>query len=122
MKKSAALLLMFILSITMLSGSSYAARIPNIVPLNDEEARRLLQMWLDDHPFDPPAVLAREHQEHTDDDGDAYYLFSLDDMQRYWLNFLVNKDTGDLFFMMISDGEEVTIEIEPLDDWYKKNL
>ena len=116
------MLFALVLSITMLSGLAHAARNSNIVPLNDVEARRLLQMWLDDHPFDPPAVLALKHEEYTNDNGDAFYLFSLDDVQRYWLNFLVNKDTGDLFFMMISDGEETTIEIEPLDDWYKKNF
>ena len=41
-------------------------------------------------------------------------------MERYWLNFLVHKQTKSLYFMMISDGEEAVIEIEPLDDWYNR--
>ena len=119
MKKSVVLFVVLILGIAMLSGLSYSASNPNAVPLNDMEARRILQMWMDNHPFEPPAVLATEHREYSDENGD-YYLFSLSDVQRYWMNFLVQKNTGDLFYMMISDGEETTIEIEPVDDWYNK--
>ena len=121
MKKSAILLLALILGITMLNGLSHAKTDPNTVPLNAGEARNILQLWLDEHPFQPPAVLALENREYSNDNGE-YYLFSLDDMQRYWLNFLVQKDTGDLFYMMISDGEETMIEIEPLDEWYQEHF
>ena len=117
-KKSAALLLTFILSMTMLSGLSHAETVPK--PLSAGEARQTLQMWLNGHPFQPPAILARGNKEYSHNNS-AYYLFSLADAQRYWLNFLVHKDTGNLFFMMISDGEETVIEIEPLNDWYNKH-
>jgi len=86
-----------------------------------EIAQRILQAWLDDHPFKPHAVLAPEHEEYSDSSGE-YYKFSLADNQRYWLNFLVHKKTGELLFMMISDGEETHIEIEPLDEWYDKHI
>ena len=90
--------------------------------LTAKEARKILQTWLDGHPLPPrPAVLTPEHQGH-EYDGEPHYLFSLDDPERYWLNFLVNKRTGGLFYMMISDGEETTIEIEPLDAWYTKHF
>ena len=90
-------------------------------PLPAEEARKILQTWLNGHPIQPHPVLARDHREYAYG-GDAYYLFSLDDIQRYWLNFLVHKKTGELLYMMISDGEHVSIEIEPLDAWYAKHF
>ena len=113
MKKSVVLLLALVLSITMLTVPSSAEN------LTANEARSILQKWLDVHPFESDAILALEHDEYSDDSGE-YYLFSLDDPERYWLNFLVHKKTGELLFMMISDGEEPSIEIEPLDDWYKE--
>ena len=85
------------------------------------QARTLLQKWLNGHPLPPrPAILARKHEEYTHG-GEAYYLFSLDDRERYWLNFLVHKKTGQLLYMMISDGEHASVEIEPLDAWYAKH-
>ena len=89
--------------------------------LSAGEARKILQTWLNGHPMDPRAVLAREHKEYVHG-GEAYYLFSLDDAQRYWLNFLVHKQTGELLYMMISDGEHATVEVEPLDAWYTKHF
>jgi hypothetical protein len=87
--------------------------------LTREEARRNLQIWIDDHPIQPPVILAVEYDEYTEG-NDEYYLFSLDEIERYWMNFLVHKETSEMFFMMISDGEESYIEITPLDDWYQK--
>jgi hypothetical protein len=87
--------------------------------LTAEEARRNLQLWLNEHPIEPSAVLASEYDEYMDG-ADGYYLFSIDDSERYWLNFLVHKETSELLFMMISDGEEEYIEIEPIEDWYKR--
>jgi hypothetical protein len=82
-----------------------------------QEARAILQDWLDSHPIAPPDVLSPEYSE-RDVDGEAYYLFSLDNMEMYWANLLVHKETGDLLFMMVSDGEEPDIYTMPLGDWY----
>ena len=91
-------------------------------PLTAGQAQQILQKWLNAHPLPPrPATLAPGHEEYACG-GDAYYLFSLDDRERYWLNFLVHKKTGKLLYMMISDGEFATIEIEPLDSWYAKHF
>jgi len=122
MKKLAILLFLFMLSIgASLTGWNQASAETHITTelLTAEQAREILQEWLDNHPFDRPAVLAFEHDEYSDGSAE-YYHFSLDDMERYWLNFLVHKQTKSLYFMMISDGEEAVIEIEPLDDWYNK--
>ena len=89
--------------------------------LTSDEARKILQTWLNSHPIDPRPVLANEYKEYTYGD-EAHYWFFLDDPQRYWLNFLLHKKTGELLYMMISDGEEATIEIEPLDAWYTKHF
>ena len=118
MKKLTTLLFMLILSITLLSVTS-CRKTNSTVPSNDAEARKHLQIWLDTHPIEPPAILAPENKEYIHENN-KYYWFSLVDVQRYWLNFLVRKETGELFYMMLSDGEEPVIEIEPLDDWYKK--
>jgi len=76
-------------AVTGTNSKDHAAR-ANIVLLTTEEARKILQAWLNDHPFKPPAVLAPEHEEYSDSSGE-YYQFSLADNQRYWLNFLVHK-------------------------------
>ena len=103
-----------------LSAATEVAPHPEALAMPAEEARKILQTWLDSHPIQPHAILAREYKEYVYG-GEAYYLFSLDDTQRYWLNFLVHKKTGELLYMMISDGEHVSIEIEPLDAWYAKH-
>jgi hypothetical protein len=72
---------------------------------------------LDGHPIAPPDTLSPEYSE-RDEGGEAYYVFSLDNMEMYWAYFLVHKETGDLMFMMISDGDEPDIHTEPLGDWY----
>ena len=88
-------------------------------PLTADEAWYMLQSWLDTHPLDEPKYLTDEYFEHSLD-GQDYYVFSLDDMSMYWANFLVNKNNGEFLFMMISDGEETHIEVEPLQDWYDR--
>jgi predicted small lipoprotein YifL len=88
---------------------------PNQMTAN--EARSVLRDWLAGHPIAPPDVLSAEYGE-RDVGGEAYYLFSLDNMEMYWANFLVHKQTGDLLFMMVSDGEEPDTYTMPLGDWY----
>ena len=118
MKKLTTLFFVFLISITLLNVTSCVKK-DSTKPSNDAEARKHLQMWLNTHPIEPPAILASENKEYIHENN-RYYWFSLTDVQRYWLNFLVHKETGELFYMMLSDGEEPVIEIEPLDDWYKK--
>jgi hypothetical protein len=88
--------------------------------LTAEEARKNLQVWLDEHPLQPPATLAREYDEYSEG-NDEYYLFSPDDMERYWLNFLVHKETSELLFLLTPDGLDPTPTIEPLDEWYHRS-
>ena len=105
-----------------IKGAGWVPSDDDIAPLTAGQAQTILQKWLKAHPLPPrPAVLAAGHEEYAHC-GDAYYLFSLDDRERYWLNFLVHKKTGKLMYMMISDGEFATIEIEPLDAWYAKHF
>lgn len=97
--------------------AEYAPKSNGGAPLTAEQARQILQFWLDGHPIEPPDALSLAYGERVEG-GEAYYLFSLDNMGLYWVNFLVHKETGALFFLMVSDGEEPVAYKEPIDDWY----
>ena len=102
------------------SPSKPASAEPADAGLSHFEARKILQIWLDAHPnIEPPFVLSFEYNEYSKG-GEDYYWFSLDDNERYWANFLVHKETGELLFMLMPDGEHPEIEIESLDDWYSR--
>ena len=108
-------------AIKVLVNGAMWATAPDGALVTVEDARKTLQAWLDVHPLPPrPAVLSATHGEHMHG-GEPYYLFSLEDNERYWLNFLVHKTTDELLYMMISDGEHPTTTIEPLDAWYARH-
>jgi len=92
--------------------------------LTADEAFLIYNIWLDDHFGGKSEIysytvnnLSNESYEYN---GEDYYLFRADDDTMYWYNILAHKQTGELFMMMTSDGEEPVTEIEPLDDWYER--
>jgi hypothetical protein len=51
--------------------------------------------------------------------GEPYYFFHANEDYMYWYNILVHMETGELLFMMTSDGMDPLTSIEPLDDWFE---
>ena len=148
MKRSAALLLALIISMTMLAGcgidnrelphaptaetdtntdapsatnapdatlSPDATDTPTVthIYITEDEARELMQTWIDAHPFQLGSNLEPERDDHIVD-GVEYYLFYLG-IERFGIaEVLVHKETGELFHLS-SLGNST---FEPLDDWY----
>ena len=81
------------------------------------EAREIYNTWLNDHAEIADYTLS-DASETYEWDGEDYYLFHAEEMSLYWYNILVHMETGELLFMMTSDGEEPITTVEPLDDWY----
>lgn len=89
--------------------------------LTEPQARAIVQEWLDKHPIQSPNTLESEY-ESAIVDSKEYYAFYLDSFEMYWFSILVHKETGELFSRVSSDGEEPTVEIDPLDDYYNKYI
>jgi len=52
--------------------------------------------------------------------GEQYYHFSAEDDYLYWYNILVNANSGEMLFLMTSDGMFPETVIETLDEWVDK--
>ncbi len=90
-------------------------------PLTADEARALLQAWLDEHPLQPPVVIAKDYEEHSIQ-ADVYYLFTLDSEVDYWPMFLVHQQTKELFLAFGPDDLLPTGSLWSPDDWYNEHF
>ena len=139
MKKSIVLLLALILSITLLAGcdgiknepippptaatemktdSPSATHTPSATKtfLTIDEARAILQGWIDNHPFQLSSSLEPESDDHVIA-GVGYYRFYLG-IERFGVaEILIHKVTGELFHLASPDNTT----FEPLDNWYDEN-
>jgi len=86
--------------------------------LSAESARAIAREWLKNHPVeDGPNTLDSMYFEITHNNKE-YYQFFLTTPQMYWFNIIVQKQTGEMLLMIIEDGMDGGIYIEPLDAWY----
>ena len=88
--------------------------------LTIEEAIAVYDSWLSEHAEVSSYTLNRQYHQTFDLFGEPYYWFSTDNPTTYWYQVLVPMEagTGELLFMMISDGEHSATSIERLEDWY----
>ena len=93
--------------------------------LTPDEAIAIYNTWLEEHldASDEPSeyVLDALSYEKYVIFGEEYYYFRAAEPYKYWYNILVHMETGDLLFMMISDGMYSLTSIEPLGDWWSAN-
>ena len=92
-----------------------------LTPLSVNDAIAVYSTWLDSHEEVSSYTLDNQYYQTFDLFGAQYYWFNANDPSRYWYNILVHMQTGELLFMMTSDGEYPTTSIEPLDNWYGNN-
>ena len=85
------------------------------VNITADEAREILQAWVDNHPFQLGTDPDPESDEHIVD-GVEYYRFYLSIIRCCVAEILVHKETGRLFHLM-SPGNNT---FEPLDAWYNR--
>jgi len=84
--------------------------------ITEEEARDILQTWIDTHPFQLGSNLEPGREDHVVK-GVEYYLFYLG-IERFGVaGVLVHKETGSLFHLS-SPGNN---KFEPLDVWYSRD-
>jgi len=86
--------------------------------LSVDEAILIYNTWLDNHDEVSSYTLDKQYYQTFDILGEQYYCFNADDPIRYWYNILIHMQTGELLFMMKSDGEYPATSIEPLENWY----
>ena len=90
--------------------------------LSVDDAIAIYNTWLDNHDELSSYTLDAGSHQLFELLGEQYYLFSANADLLYWYNILVHTETGELLFMMTSDGEHPTTSVEPLDDWYDSNF
>jgi len=86
------------------------------------EARAFYDLWLGDHPGAKLPELSKRSYQIYELFGESYWRFRATEDEHYWFNILVHMETGELLYMMTSDGMFATVSIEPLDDWYNRNI
>ena len=91
---------------------------PASVIISVDDAIEIYSTWLDEHDEASSYTLDKQYYQTFDMFGEQYYWFNSDDPSKYWYNILVHVETGELLFMMTSDGEYPTTSIEPLLNWY----
>ena len=89
-----------------------------IASLSADDAIAVYNTWLGDHDEVSAYTLESQYYQTFDMFGEPYYWFSAEDSMQYWYHILVHMETGELLFMMISDGEHAATSIERLEDWY----
>ena len=121
MKKSIVLLLVLTLSITFFAGygggNSEQPSSPTAANayITVDEARVILQAWVDGHPFQFSSSLGPESDDHIAN-GVEYYRFYLA-IERFGVaEILVHKETSEIYHL-ISPG---STSLEPLDDYYNR--
>ena len=84
-------------------------------PLTADEARALLQVWMDSHPFLTSSELEPEYGEQSLFFGE-FYSFCIEITLSGTLEVLVDKNSGELFHLSSLGWHE----FEPLNDWYER--
>jgi len=84
--------------------------------LTAEEARELLQTWLDAHPFPLGGDIDDTYDDSLVFEGVEYHTFYLGVVRFGLFDVYVHKETGELF--STGDGEEFSML--PLDIWYEQ--
>ena len=83
------------------------------------EAKEIVQAWLDNHSDMYGFDLSKYSYDMFEYNGDEFFRFYYNQM--YWLDFLVNSNTGELLCRQTEDGEHARDPvIEPLDDYYER--
>ena len=85
--------------------------------LTAEDARAIYAAFLENHEELADYTLGEGDETCEWQDG-QYYLFHAENPTYYWYNILVDMETGELLFMMMSDGEFPETIVQPLDSWY----
>ena len=97
----------------------YAAITPAL--LSPDEAAEFYDAWIEEHRGDRDVSnlysLDKYFYAMYEIFGDQYYHFSAEEDYLYWYNILVHADTGELLFMMTSDGMFAETIIATLDEW-----
>lgn len=102
----------------------YAGEPAAVAParLTTDGAIAIYDAWLYEHSDNPEYCAEYSIDKQSSDMyvlfGEQYYLFYAKDEWKYWYKILVHMKTGELLFMMITDGMFPETSIEPLDDWY----
>jgi len=86
-----------------------------------DEARDIYAAWLEDHTELADYALGDEDETY-EWQGAQYHLFHAENPTYYWYNILVDMETGELLFMMMSDGEFPETTVQPLDGWYAETF
>ncbi len=97
------------------------ASFPQPQTMTADEARGLLQAWLDAHPLTPLATIAPEYDE-WNAAGDEYYLFALKSSVDYYPLVLVNKQSGALSLVFGPEDLGPPVANWPPDDWYAEHF
>jgi len=104
--------------------SGGSAAYPQAALLTADEAIEIYDAWVDGRTDDRDASglyrLNSYFYSLYEIFGEQYYHFSAEEDFLYWYNILVHVDTGELLFMMISDGMFPETMIESLEDWTSK--
>ena len=99
------------------TSTTTSAEPPAPAGLSASEAKAIYDAWLEDHDELAGYTLGDEAETYEWQDG-QYYLFHAENPTYYWYNILVDMETGELLFMMMSDGEYPETIVQPLDGWY----
>ena len=91
---------------------------PEPALLSVDEANEIYNAWLVEHDELSSFTLDTQSYQMFELLGEQYYRFNTTEAISYWYNILIHTKTGELLFMMNSDGENPTTSIEPLEDWY----
>ena len=91
--------------------------------LTPDEAVDIYEAWLAERYEEDSAefsslLLNRESYGYYILLGEEYYHFNAADDFMYYHNVLIHVETGELLYLMTSDGMYPTTSIELLDDWY----
>jgi len=101
--------------------SSYAKAL-----LTADEAITVYNAWMEDRFDNQDDVfqyrLNRKQYDKYVLFGEQYYCFHAEESYMYWYNILVHMETGDLLFMLTSDGMYAETSIVNLDDWYNNSI
>ena len=93
------------------------------INFSPEEARAILQEWVDSHPFQLGAVIAPDEylmpgQKQGEDWDGRMYTFYLGITRLGVAEILVHKETGALYH---SDSPYSSVGFTPIDNWYNKD-
>jgi len=89
--------------------------------LTADEAMAIYDDWMNDRfgnqAYSPEIPLNRESYGRYVIFGEQYYYFHAEDGMNYWFNLLVNMETGDLLFVLTTDGMFGEEYVMTMDDW-----